>query len=225
MSRADAAAELQKLAKEVESCTRCDLHCNTHKAVPGEGPADARIMFVGEGPGRNEDLQGRPFVGAAGKFLAELLAAASLKREEVYITNVVKHRPTQEEPDGSFKNRAPRPDEVAACRVYLDRQIELIQPRIIVTLGAYSLAAFFPDQKVTAVHGKIRERDGRHYFHSYHPAAALYTQQLRDTMLDDMKKLGKFIRDQGEDAARKPNQAVETKHDKDGEDAEQLRLF
>lgn len=225
MSRADAAAELQKLANEVESCTRCDLHCNTHKAVPGEGPADARIMFVGEGPGRNEDLQGRPFVGAAGKFLAELLAAAGLQREEVYITNVVKHRPTQEEPDGSFKNRAPRPDEVAACRVYLDRQIELIQPRIIVTLGAYSLAAFFPDQKVTAVHGKIRERDGRHYFHSYHPAAALYTEQLRDTMLADMKKLGKFIRDQGEETPVRPNEAVETKHDKDEEDAEQLRLF
>src|SRR5919202_2583841 len=100
MSAPDVAAELQKLAEEVEGCTRCDLHCNTTHGVPGEGLPDAQIMFVGEGPGRNEDLQGRPFVGAAGKFLAELLAAAGLKREEVYITNVVKHRPTEEQPDG-----------------------------------------------------------------------------------------------------------------------------
>ena len=194
MSALAAAAELEKLAEEVEACTRCELHCNTHHGVPGEGPCDAEVMLIGEGPGRNEDLQGRPFVGEAGKFLTELLAGAGLSREEVYITNVVKHRPTRQDPDGSLSNRAPLPEEVDACRVYLDRQIELIQPRVIVTLGAHSLGAFFPGQSIMRTHGSMRQVEGRYFYHSFHPAAALYKRELRETMLEDMKKLGQLLR-------------------------------
>jgi DNA polymerase len=186
-------AELAKLAEEVETCTRCDLHCNTTHGVPGDGPPDARIMFVGEAPGRNEDLQGRPFVGAAGKFLQELLAAAGLTRDQVYITNVVKHRPTQPSARGGFDNRAPTPEEIDACRTYLDRQMEIIRPRLIVTLGRFSVGAFFPGSSITRSHGTYREKDGLHFFHSYHPAAALYNEGLRSTMVDDMRKLGKLL--------------------------------
>jgi uracil-DNA glycosylase len=193
VSAPDAAEALQALAREIETCTRCDLHCNTHKAVPGEGPADARVLFVGEGPGQNEDLQGRPFVGQAGRFLADLLAAAGLERKDVFITNVVKHRPTKVEANGRVANRAPTPEEMAACRPYLDRQIELIKPRWIVTLGAHSLGAFFSGESIMRIHGTAREKDGIHFFHSFHPAAALYKEQLRDTMLDDMRKLGKLL--------------------------------
>src|SRR5690242_8854845 len=134
-------AVMERLNAEVNSCTRCDLHCNTLHGVPGEGPYDADIMLVGEGPGFNEDKQGRPFVGAAGRFLEELLAIAGLQRKDVYITNVVKHRPPN--------NRDPEPGELAACRPYLERQIALIQPRVIVTLGRFSLGTFFPGDKIS----------------------------------------------------------------------------
>jgi DNA polymerase len=226
MSTPDAAAVLEELAREVESCTRCDLHCNTHHGVPGDGPADARVMLVGEGPGRNEDLQGRPFVGAAGKFLTELLAAAGLKREEVYVTNVVKHRPTKEEPNGALGNRAPTPDEIAACRPYLDRQIEVIRPKVIVTLGAHSLGAFFSGQSIMRVHGTWREKDGTYYFHSFHPAAALYKEQLRDTMLEDMRTLGKHLERLSE-AVHKPDEPAtsDTAEHETEDEPEQLSLF
>lgn len=178
--------EMERLNEEVESCTRCPLHLNTTHGVPGEGPYDADIMLVGEGPGFNEDKQGRPFVGAAGRFLEELLAIAGLKRADVYITNVVKHRPPN--------NRDPELGELVACRPYLDRQIQLIEPKVIVTLGRHSLGTFFPGDKISKVHGRIREHDGRHYFNMYHPAAALHQQALRQTLLDDMKRLAAFIK-------------------------------
>jgi DNA polymerase len=142
-------------------------------------------MLVGEAPGFNEDKQGRPFVGAAGRFLEELLAEAGLKRSEVYITNVVKHRPPE--------NRPPQPDELAACRPYLDRQIAAIEPKLIVTLGRFSLQTFFPGDSISRVHGQIRTLDGRYYCNLYHPAAALHQQALRGTLLEDMKRLGEFI--------------------------------
>ena len=182
----EASAELERLEEEVRACTRCDLHLTANKGVPGDGPADADIMLVGEAPGFNEDKQGRPFVGAAGRFLDDLLGVAGLKRQDVYITNVIKHRPPN--------NRDPLPNELAACVPYLQRQIELISPRLIITLGRFSLGTFFPGSMISKVHGEIREKDGRYYFAMYHPAAALHQDKLRQTLIDDMKKLGEFIK-------------------------------
>lgn len=193
MSGIDVAAELQRLDEQVQACTRCDLYRGATRGVPGDGRADARIMLVGEAPGRNEDKQGRPFVGAAGKFLEELLGVAGLTRSDVYITNVVKHWPNQH--NGQYlANRAPEPEEIAACRSYLDRQVTLLDPRLIVTLGRFSLGAFFPGETISRVHGQLREKDGRHYFIMYHPAAALHQQSMRETLIADMKKLADFIR-------------------------------
>jgi DNA polymerase len=210
LGTADVLAELNRLNQEVETCSRCDLHLNTTHGVPGEGPADADIMLVGEAPGFNEDKQGRPFVGAAGRFLEELLAIAGLKRTDVFITNIVKHRPPN--------NRDPLPAELNACFPYLERQIELIDPRLIVTLGRHSLATFFPGSLISKAHGTVREKEGRYYFHMYHPAAALHQDRLRQTLTDDMTKLAEFIKGpltRGE--ARVLSE--------DGDEPEQLSLF
>jgi DNA polymerase len=208
----DVRARLEQLDQDIRACTRCDLYRSATNAVPGEGPADAQIMFVGEGPGFNEDKQGRPFVGAAGKFLDELLGIAGLKRADVFITNVVKHRPPE--------NRDPAADELLACRPWLEQQIELINPRLIVTLGRFSLGTFFPGSKISAVHGQIQRVDGRYFFAMYHPAAALHQERLRQTLIDDMKKLGEFL--QGPFAhSSEPSQPAET----EAEPPEQLSLF
>lgn len=211
MSAADASAELKTLAQTVETCTRCDLHLNATHGVPGEGPPDADVMLVGEAPGFNEDKQGRPFVGAAGRFLEELLAVAGLKRSDVYITNVVKHRPPN--------NRDPLPNELAGCKPYLERQIELIRPRVIVTLGRHSLGTFFPGSLISKVHGEVRQRDGVYFFPMYHPAAALHQDRLRQTLIDDMNKLSAFLK--SPDVRTEAAPTVE-----DGDDQpEQLSLF
>ncbi|HVP05782.1 MAG TPA: uracil-DNA glycosylase [Dehalococcoidia bacterium] len=174
-------SDIDSLYATIRECRDCDL-CNTRtRAVPGEGPLDAEIMFVGEGPGFNEDQQGRPFVGAAGKFLDEMLASIGQQRSTVYITNVLKCRPPN--------NRDPLPNEVEACRKYLLRQIELINPRLIVTLGRFSLAWFFPRDSIGKVHGSLRRLGARHYFHLYHPAAALHAGNLRKTIQDDFAKI------------------------------------
>ncbi len=173
--------ELTQLHHEIKTCKKCQLFKGTKQSVPGEGPADARIMFIGEAPGWNEDQQGRPFVGAAGQFLDHLINSIGLKREEVYITNVVKHRP----PD----NREPLPGEIEACRPWLDRQIEIIRPKVIVTLGRYSMARFFPDKTISKVHGTAVKKDGVLYFAMYHPAAALHQGNLRATLEADMLKI------------------------------------
>ncbi len=138
-------------------------------------------MLVGEGPGFHEDQQGRPFVGPSGRFLEELIASAGLRRSEVYITNVVKCRPPN--------NRDPLPNEIDACRKYLKRQIELLTPKVIVTLGRYSLAWFFPRDSISKVHGQIREREGMFYVNMYHPAAALHAGNLRKTIEDDFRRV------------------------------------
>jgi DNA polymerase len=138
-------------------------------------------MFVGEGPGFYEDQQARPFVGPAGRFLEELLASIGLMRDRVYITNVVKCRPPE--------NRDPLPKEIEACRKYLQRQIKLIKPKLIVTLGRYSLAWFFPRDSISKVHGQLRERDGIHFLHIYHPAAALHAGNLRSVIIEDFRKI------------------------------------
>jgi DNA polymerase len=154
--------------------------------VPGEGPANAEIMFIGEGPGFHENEQGRPFVGAAGKFLDELLASINLKRADVFITNVVKCRPPG--------NRDPQPDEMGACREYLERQILAINPKLIVTLGRYSMANFMPDVRISAAHGQARRIRDRMVVAMYHPAAALHQQALRTVIEQDFLKLPEYIR-------------------------------
>ncbi len=178
-------ALLDEIAAEIRVCTRCELHRTRTNAVPGEGPADARIMFIGEAPGWNEDQQGRPFVGAAGKFLEELLGAAGLKRSDVFITNVVKCRPPG--------NRDPLPDEIAACAPYLERQIAAIDPDVIVTLGRFSMAKWFPGERISRIHGQPKKEGKRLIVPMYHPAAALHQQALKATILEDFAKLPRIL--------------------------------
>ena len=169
----------------MRACLLCTLAQTRKLAVPGEGPAPAPVMLIGEGPGRNEDEQGRPFVGAAGKFLEELLAAAGLQRAQVYITNVVKCRPPE--------NRDPLPAEVAACAGYLERQIELVDPRVIVTLGRFSMARWFPLERISAIHGQARQFGVRLVVPMFHPAAALHQPKIRPQLLEDFAKLPQLI--------------------------------
>jgi len=172
---------LAQISKEVSACTRCALYHSRKHAVPGEGPAMAEIMFIGEGPGFYENEQGRPFVGAAGQFLDQLLDQVGLKRSGVWIGNVVKCRPPG--------NRDPLPDELAACDEYLERQIRAINPKIIITLGRYSMAKFMPNAKVSGVHGQMRRIGERFVIAMYHPAAALHQPKFKPEILADFAKL------------------------------------
>ena len=174
-------SELEQLNIEIAGCRDCELSRQRTQAVPGEGAENADIMFIGEAPGWHEDQQGRPFVGPAGHFLDELLQSIGLKRRDVYIANVIKCRPPA--------NRDPLPSEVKACRKWLDRQIELIKPRMIVTLGRYSLAQFMPGESMTRAHGKAKKKDGVLYFAMYHPAAALHQGSLRKVIMEDIQKI------------------------------------
>lgn len=176
---------LSQVAVETTSCTRCALHFSRKKAVPGEGPANAEIMLIGEGPGFYENEQGRPFVGAAGKFLDELLAKIDMKREQVFIANVVKCRPPS--------NRDPLPEELSACSDFLDRQIQAINPKVIVTLGRYSMARFLPNAKISNVHGQPVKVQGRLVVPMFHPAAALHQPSLRPSVERDFARLPEMI--------------------------------
>jgi uracil-DNA glycosylase len=180
-----ALAELERIAAEVSVCPKCPLAKTRIKAVPGEGPADAKVMLIGEGPGYHENQQGRPFVGPSGQFLEELLGVAGLTRGDVFITNVVKCRPPG--------NRDPQPEEIAACSDYLSRQTAQIRPRVVVTLGRYSLSRFLPGQPISKIHGVPKRVGGVTVFPMYHPAAALHQPSLRKTLLDDMAKLPEII--------------------------------
>ena len=173
--------ELESLYSTIKVCPDCDLCKTRTNAVPGEGSPTAEILFVGEGPGFNEDQQGRPFVGAAGKFLDEMLRSIGLDRSTVYITNVLKCRPPN--------NRDPLPTEVEACRKYLLRQIELIRPKLIVTLGRFSLAWFFPKDSISRAHGQLRKLGDQYYYHLYHPAAALHAGNLRKVIQEDFSRI------------------------------------
>lgn len=178
----DRAQTLAAIDEEIRTCTRCPLAETRTHAVPGEGPLDAEIMFIGEGPGFHEDRQGRPFAGAAGRFLEELLASIELRRDHVFITNVVKCRPPE--------NRDPAPKEIEACvPYYLDRQIALINPRLIVTLGRFSMAKFFPGKSISKIHGQPKRENGRIIYPMLHPAAALHRQELRQSIEQDMLKI------------------------------------
>lgn len=173
-----------------EQCV-CTLRTSATQAVPGEGSAEAQILFIGEAPGKNEDLQGVPFIGAAGKFLSEMLASINLKREDIYITNVVKYRPPE--------NRDPLPEEKEACRQWLVDQINCINPSLIVTLGRHAMENFIPDKKISEVHGQAFRRifddmGKRVFFVLYHPAAALYNGGMRETLKQDFLKIPKVVK-------------------------------
>ncbi|MHB0987174.1 MAG: uracil-DNA glycosylase [Bellilinea sp.] len=193
---------LNQVTAEVRVCIQCQLNVSRKNAVPGEGPANAEVMFIGEGPGFYENEQGRPFVGAAGKFLDELLQRAHLQREKVFITNVVKCRPPG--------NRDPLPEELEACSWFLDRQIEAINPMVIVTLGRFSMAKFMGNVRISDVHGQSRWVNGRLVVAMFHPAAALHQPSLKNAVLDDFGRLPGYL------AQARTNhdkmQAVQTAH-------------
>ena len=173
---------LETIAAQVAVCTKCELYKGRTHAVPGEGPTHAEIMFIGEGPGANEDKQGRPFVGASGKFLDELLAQAGVTRADVFITNVVKCRPPG--------NRDPQPIEVETCTSnYLDNQIKIVNPSIIVTLGRHSLNKFLPGAKITEIHGQMQKVGKYFVIPMFHPAAALHQERFKPLLLEDFAKL------------------------------------
>lgn len=179
-------SELDPIAQEIAACQRCELAKSRNLTVPGEGNPNAEIMFIGEAPGWYENQQGKPFVGPAGQFLAELLASIDLKRQDVFIANVIKCRPPQ--------NRDPLPEEIASCSDYLDRQIATIKPRLIVTLGRFSMAKFFPPGKsIRDLHGTTCMRNGTLCFAMYHPAAALHQPSLKRTLEQDMLKIPKLL--------------------------------
>ena len=191
---------LADLAREVSGCDRCLLARGRTRAVPGDGPENAAIMFIGEGPGFHEDQQGKPFVRVAGQFLNELLQSIGLQRADVYITNVVKCRPPG--------NRDPQPEEIAACQSYLDRQIALIKPKVIVTLGRYSMARAFSTEKISAIHGKPRKVGEIVYVPMFHPAAALHQPALQKTVEEDFARLPGILANlkQVEEAAAAPDE-------------------
>lgn len=176
---------LQEIASQVAECKNCQLSYSRKKAVPGEGSPAAEIMLIGEGPGFYENEQGRPFVGAAGKFLDELLEKAGVSRKDVFITNVVKCRPPG--------NRDPLPDELANCGGYLERQIEAINPLVIVTLGRYSMARFLPNVRISEVHGQPAWVYGRLIIPMFHPAAALHQPSLKTSVERDFARLPEWI--------------------------------
>jgi DNA polymerase len=178
-------ATLQELCQAALSCADCELSRNRTQVVPGEGNPNADVLLIGEGPGYHEDQQGRPFVGPAGKFLDELIASIGYTRDDVYIANVVKCRPTG--------NRDPAPVEIEACSKWLDGQIEHIKPKVIVTLGRYSLAKFMPGEIISKVHGQARQVGDYVVMPIHHPAAALYQQSLRKTIEEDFKKIPSLL--------------------------------
>ncbi|MCL2140440.1 MAG: uracil-DNA glycosylase [Dehalococcoidia bacterium] len=190
---------LAELYQSICNCQKCDISLTRTKAVPGEGADNAEIMFVGEAPGWHEDQQGRPFVGAAGQFLTQLIKSIGYEREQVYITNVIKTRPPN--------NRDPLPNEITNCWPYLERQIEIINPQMIVTLGRFSMGLFMPGKIISQTHGTSIKKDGRLYFAMYHPAAALHQGSLRSVIQSDMLKIPALLAE-----LKKEKEHVPTSH-------------
>jgi uracil-DNA glycosylase len=197
---------LDEVATLVRACGRCELCRGRTNAVPGHGDVQTEIMFIGEAPGANEDRQGLPFVGASGQFLSELILLAGFERESVFITNIVKCRPPG--------NRDPLPDEIAACQPYLDSQIEAIDPLTIVTLGRFSMSKWFPNERISRIHGQARRFGERVVVPMYHPAAALHQSSLRATIESDFQKLPRIIaeaREQREAESDSPESPTQTR--------------
>lgn len=178
---AESFTELANLAEQISGCPKCALAKTRTNAVPGSGSPNADIVFIGEGPGFHEDQQGLPFVGAAGKFLDELLASIKLRREDVFICNVIKCR--------APNNRDPVPDEIDACAPWLTQQLDVLKPRMIVTLGRFSMNRYFPGATIGRIHGQAKRIDGVLVVPMYHPAAALHQASLRQTIMEDFQKL------------------------------------
>ena len=177
--------QLEKIAKNVKECEKCEL-CETRiKAVPGKGNFDADVIFVGEAPGRNEDIHGEPFVGAAGKRLDMILEDTGINREDVYITNIVKCRPP--------KNRAPSKKEEESCNDFINQEIEIINPKIICVMGNTAYGTLMDEKEITKNHGKIVEKNGRKFFVTFHPAATIYNQKLVEELKNDFRKLADFL--------------------------------
>ncbi len=182
--------ELENInTKWKEECT-CELKKTATQAVYGVGSADAVVVFIGEAPGKSEDAKGEPFVGAAGKFLNEMLGVINLKREDIYITNIVKYRPPN--------NRDPLPEEKSACRPWLLEELKIISPKLIIFLGRHAMKNFFPELEISSAHGKllIKKFQGistKYFFPLYHPAAALYDGSMREVLISDFKKIPKVL--------------------------------
>jgi DNA polymerase len=208
--------KLAELAKQIVVCTKCDLHRSRKKAVPGEGPTHAEIMFIGEGPGFHENEQGRPFVGAAGKFLDQLLEQAGVTRADVWITNVVKCRPPG--------NRDPLPDEVETCTSnYLQHQIRIVNPSIIVTLGRFSMGLFFKGAKISQVHGQMRKVGDHLVIAMFHPAAALHQISLKPAIMADFAKLPELLKQARAELGK--SAPTGKKQEKKEDDPKQMNLF
>ncbi|MBN1935902.1 MAG: uracil-DNA glycosylase [Anaerolineae bacterium] len=197
---------LSELNEQIITCTRCSLHAGRTRAVPGEGPENPQILFIGEAPGFHEDRSGRPFVGASGQFLEQMLEGIGLKRTDVFIANVIKCRPPG--------NREPQPAEIETCKPYLDRQIELLKPKVVITLGRFSMARYFPGAKVSDIHGQPRKIGNVLYIPMFHPAAALHQPGLRRTVEEDMAKIPALLA-----------QFDQVKETPPSQDVEQLSLF
>ncbi len=199
-------SELTDMYEQIRVCPKCELSKSRTNAVPGEGPENAEIMFIGEAPGFHEDRLGRPFVGAAGQYLDELLGLIGMDRKKVYITNVVKCRPPQ--------NREPQPHEMEACRPYLDCQIELIKPKVIITISRFAMMRWFPDKKISEIHGKAKRFGDLVVLPMYHPAAALHQPALKATLEADFKKVPQILkdmtrlRDEGQEQKKPPSEQL-----------------
>ena len=187
------AKTLESIAQSVHGCTACGLCTGRTNAVPGTGNPNAQVVFIGEGPGKKEDEQGIPFCGASGKLLDSLLATIDLRREDVFITNIVKCRPPG--------NRDPLPSEKETCTsLYLDDQLRLINPKLIITLGRHALTYFIPNQKISEVHGQPQRHEGRVYLPLYHPAVALYNGSMRTTLEEDFLIIPRLLQNHGAQA-------------------------
>jgi uracil-DNA glycosylase family 4 len=215
---------LQAIAEEISGCTRCPLARARSLTVPGEGNPISDVLLVGEGPGAREDATGRPFVGPAGQLLEELLASIGWQRADVFIANIVKCRPPG--------NRDPEPEEIAACRPYLERQEAALDPALIVTLGRHSLQRYLPGARISSVHGQLRRQGGWHVFPMYHPAAALHQSSLRETLFHDVRGLPAALLAAREaleaerlESARSMVALPVAQPPGDGDDAEQMTLF
>ncbi|MFH0930286.1 MAG: uracil-DNA glycosylase [Candidatus Moraniibacteriota bacterium] len=209
--------EYKKLEEKIKKCRSCQLRGTCAQVVSGEGSEKARILFIGEAPGAEEDKQGLPFVGAAGKFLNQMLETINLKREDVFIANVLKCRPPA--------NRDPLPEEVAACWPWLLEQIKTIKPKLIVLLGRHAMERFLPNQKISQIHGTAVRREiegvGKQIFYIlYHPAAALYQGSLREVLLADFKKIPKVLK-----AIEKEKKEDSKKANRFEDENKQLALF
>ncbi len=183
--------QLLKLHKKYHTLSRCVLKKTAIQPVFGDGNPNADIVFIGEAPGKKEDETGKPFVGAAGKFLSEMLVTIGMKREDIYITNIVKYRPPE--------NRDPTPLEKEQCASWLHAELALIKPKLIIFLGRHSMNHFFPELKISDMHGKIIKAilpniPTTHFLPLYHPAAALYNGGMRETLIKDFKKIPKIIK-------------------------------